>query len=272
MSKLTAEQLQTALVIASMEYYKKYVQGDDEGASKLESAKAELAVLEKAGLGATRNARILKDIINRNDPVAGVRVEADTIVKTLTKVKEVYPKALVVPFDDFFKVLKQYNLACGHIGDYTGVIPEENVLQIAEATEAFKNLKFGEMCLIKQLRINSDMPKPLVKQLVEYFSRFPFTYGHITQGWDYMRAIGQKEHQDDLIFRSCRYVTDRDWFIAAPVADVPENVRIELYSKAEEDRRRRLEDPIVFKITPAGVVIVSMWGEEAKAEIFDKYR
>lgn len=53
MSKLTAEQLQTALVIASMEYYKKYVQGDDEGASKLESAKAELAVLEKAGLGAT---------------------------------------------------------------------------------------------------------------------------------------------------------------------------------------------------------------------------
>ena len=193
MSKLTAEQLQTALVIASMEYYKKYVQGDDEGASKLESAKAELAVLE-------------------------------------------------------------------------------NVLQIAEATEAFKYLKFGEMCLIKQLRINSDMPKPLVKQLVEYFSRFPFTYGHITQGWDYMRAIGQKEHQDDLIFRSCRYVTASDWFIAAPVADVPENVRIELYSKAEEDRRRRLEDPIVFKITPAGVVIVSMWGEEAKAEIFDKYR
>lgn len=272
MKTLTAEQLQTALVIASMEYYKRYIQGDNEGASKLESAKTELAVLEKAGLGATRNAHILKDIINRNDSVTGVRVEASTIVNTLTRVKEVYPRALVVPFDDFFKVLKEYNLACGHIGDYTGVIPEENVLQIAEAAEAFEGFRFGEMCFIKQLRINSDMPKQIVKQLVEYFSRFPFTYGHITQGWDYMRAIGHKEYEDSLVFRSNRYVSGKDWFIAAPVEDIPENVHIELYSKVAEDRRRLLEDPIVFKITPAGVVIVSMWGEEAKAEIFDKYR
>lgn len=41
---------------------------------------------------------------------------------------------------------------------------------------------------------------------------------------------------------------------------------------AEEDRKRRLEDPIVFRATKVGIVIVSMWGEEASDSMFDKYR
>lgn len=50
------------------------------------------------------------------------------------------------------------------------------------------------------------------------------------------------------------------------------NIRIEIFSKAEEDRKRRLEDPIVFRATKVGIVIVSMWGEEASDSMFDKYR
>lgn len=35
---------------------------------------------------------------------------------------------------------------------------------------------------------------------------------------------------------------------------------------------KRLEDPIVFRATKIGIVIVSMWGEEASDSMFDKYR
>lgn len=49
------------------------------------------------------------------------------------------------------------------------------------------------------------------------------------------------------------------------------NIRIEIFSKAEEDRKRRLEDPIVFRATKIGIVIVSMWGEEASDSMFDKH-
>ena len=35
---------------------------------------------------------------------------------------------------------------------------------------------------------------------------------------------------------------------------------------------RLLEDPIVFRATKVGIVIVSMWGEEASDSMFDKYR
>lgn len=60
--------------------------------------------------------------------------------------------------------------------------------------------------------------------------------------------------------------------IAAPYDTMENNIRIEIFSKAEEDRKRRLEDPIVFRATKIGIVIVSMWGEEASDSMFDKYR
>lgn len=55
--------------------------------------------------------------------------------------------------------------------------------------------------------------------------------------------------------------------LALILYDTMEN-SIEIFSKAEEDRKRRLEDPIVFRATKVG--IVSMWG--ASDSMFDKYR
>lgn len=60
--------------------------------------------------------------------------------------------------------------------------------------------------------------------------------------------------------------------LALVTASMENNIRIEIFSKAEEDRKRRLEDPIVFRATKVGIVIVSMWGEEASDSMFDKYR
>lgn len=60
--------------------------------------------------------------------------------------------------------------------------------------------------------------------------------------------------------------------LALVTASMENNIRIEIFSKAEEDRKRRLEDPIVFRATKIGIVIVSMWGEEASDSMFDKYR
>lgn len=72
---------------------------------------------------------------------------------------------------------------------------------------------------------------------------------------------------------SLTYPTNHSaWLIAAPYDTMENNIRIEIFSKAEEDRKRRLEDPIVFRATKVGIVIVSMWGEEASDSMFDKYR
>lgn len=56
--KLSADALRLALVTASMEYYKKYVEGNQDFDNS-EQIKEELDKLEAAGLGGTKNADTL---------------------------------------------------------------------------------------------------------------------------------------------------------------------------------------------------------------------
>lgn len=62
MEKLSADALRLALVTASMEYYKKYVEGNQDFDNS-EQIKEELGKLEAAGLGGTKNADTLRTIL-----------------------------------------------------------------------------------------------------------------------------------------------------------------------------------------------------------------
>lgn len=62
MEKLSADALRLALVTASMEYYKKYVEGNQDFDNS-EQIKEELDKLEAAGLGGTKNADTLRTIL-----------------------------------------------------------------------------------------------------------------------------------------------------------------------------------------------------------------
>lgn len=62
-NNLNAEALRNALVVASMEYCKKYLEGQN--VDKTEDIKAQIAKLEANGLGKTKNAEaLLKVLVN----------------------------------------------------------------------------------------------------------------------------------------------------------------------------------------------------------------
>lgn len=187
-------------------------------------------------------------------------------------IKESYPDALVVTYEDFFAILKKYNLYCGPISTFSGFIPSENVSQIAKASNALNSLNLNYVSWVEAVRIDSRMSKDMTKRLVEYFSRFPFVFKGIDRGYQYMRSIGGSYKEEDYLHLGTSYLDHSAWLIAAPYDTMENNIRIEIFSKAEEDRKRRLEDPIVFRATKIGIVIVSMWGEEASDSMFDKYR
>lgn len=246
----TAETLQTALMLIASEYMKDCLKE-----SKQFTIRTELAKLEEAGLSDTKNAKILRSIREDEKPTKLVR-----------EIKDAYPNALIVPYRDFFQVMKDYNLAVGRIEHYTGIIPEKNVQEIHLAAVAFKQagLNLNDMRYVSRIRLNSDLDKSVVNAAFEYFSRFPLITpdrrGVLRSG------IYVGHHAEAYSLNS------KDWLVAAPVADLPKNITIELYSKKAEDRRRIAQDPIVFKASRIGAVIVSMWGEEANSSIFDKYR
>lgn len=148
----------------------------------------------------------------------------------------------------------------------------ENAANVAEDNGGKLSIVSAAVLIAEAARIDSRMSKDMTKRLVEYFSRFPFVFKGIDRGYQYMRSIGGSYKEEDYLHLGTSYLDHNTWLIAAPYDTMENNIRIEIFSKAEEDRKRRLEDPIVFRATKVGIVIVSMWGEEASDSMFDKYR
>lgn len=141
----------------------------------------------------------------------------------------------------------------------------ENAANVAEDNGGKLSIASVAVLIAEAARIDSRMSKDMTKRLVEYFSRFPFVFKGIDRGYQYMRSIGGSYKEEDYLHLGTSYLDHSAWLIAAPYDTMENNIRIEIFSKAEED-------PIVFRATKIGIVIVSMWGEEASDSMFDKYR
>lgn len=76
MEKLSADALRLALVTASMEYYKKYVEGNQDFDNS-EQIKEELDKLEAAGLGGTKNAETLRTILESKKHQTACSINTD---------------------------------------------------------------------------------------------------------------------------------------------------------------------------------------------------
>lgn len=249
--------LQSTLALLSAEYIKGCLNPNN-------NIESELVRLNAAGLSSCTNYRVLSSMTHD--------ITKETLIKDI---KKAYPQALIVPYVDFFRVMKEYNLAVGRIKHYTKIIPEENINQICDAAEALKHLCLNQMLYVSRLRIDADMPKAAVKFISSYIARFPL----IPSDYSFTAYIPYQNKLDEMINRHyddysmfTNRLDQNDWLIAAPVADLPENTTIEVFSGRVERRKRIIEDPIVFKASAIGAVIVSMWGEEADSSIFDKYR
>ena len=74
--------------------------------------------------------------------------------------------------------------------------------------------------------------------------------------------VEQFEYSGLISFR-CTKVSRRDLFIACPPSQL-NNPEITITKKAV--------DPIVFQPCTYGIVIHSMWGEEAEDKVFEEYK
>lgn len=265
---MTARDLQASLIKMSVEFLETY-------APKLPvsiKAKQRLEALREVGLSGISNAVKLKGIIGTN--------EANTEQKRLIKrIKSVCPSALIVPWEDFYTVLKKYNLAAGPIEIYEKPIPEKNLDDIIKAKE-LNNLDLNNISCYKTIEINSDrVNKKELQLLVDVVGKLPF--------YPALNFINNTTDTDNDLYkvreliRNDREIIDsyfsypnnsKNWYIAAPVVDMPDNVTIRIQSKVELEKQRRIEDPIVFKANEIGAIIVTMWDKEADDEIFDKYK
>lgn len=120
MEKLSADALRLALVTASMEYYKKYVEGNQDFDNS-EQIKEELDKLEAVGLGGTKNADTLRTILESKKYKSALgpeKLDLKKVNEITSWIKESYPDAMLayrkrwnntidLSCEDFFK-MKQF--------------------------------------------------------------------------------------------------------------------------------------------------------------------
>lgn len=229
--------------------------------AKVDTSKArvELAKLRESGLGDSLNAKKLASIIDSTseaDPF-GVRINIGKVINTIAKAKLILPDSIVVPWKAFFEILAKYNLACGPISAYEGIIPEENTRDVEKASRALSvsDIAFNDFLYLRRVRVGTDkLSKKELNMVVEYLRRFPYVPSQLNVRATY-----------DTLMRN-------EWIIAAPVDTMTNNTTIELYSEYSEMKKRIIEDSIIFKASKIGAVIVTMWDKEAEDSMFDKYR
>lgn len=200
---------------------------------------------------------------------------------------------LVISLKDFIYLIEKYNLVCGDFSDFTGEIPDKNVLEIKEAYDnIFKmrhGYRFNKNSLYNQYReernlyevnvnsiemnyLNWDrndfIRHELKKSTVESLQKFPFMIGDRSSGSNvnslfrvYMDDVFQ-EDSDKLKSIGIKII-DNFMFICAP--------RNEMNTETKKEFKTMTNDPLICSLTNFGVVIHSKWGEEAKDDVLKKY-
>lgn len=264
-TKYTPEMLQMAFIQSAIQLINEA--NNEKQSSNL---KTDLSQLEKYGLTTTVNYRKMKEIESYNNT-------KKNLIETLNQLKTNLPSAIMVPWKEFIQIIKKYNLSVGSISDYNKIIPEQNLCEIMKATEAFKKMPSISGCPIaRSIQINKDAITKYVPKLVKYFSKFPIclSASDLINGFELYTGKTLTYDEKNKLFTHF-YMAEDDkkskWLIAAPYEDIPENVTIKVYSKAKEDKKKLVEDPIVFMAHELGAIIVSMWGREADDSVFQKY-
>lgn len=166
--------------------------------------------------------------------------------------KDFGEETLFVRYDDFEKVLNKYNLVCGRISDYKGVLPEYKMADIRRVLSMdipeFWEDKISELVSAYDVRPSVYRDKYRKYDPLEFDYRFPFFIGE-------SYPEGYAVHIGSFV----------KFFIAAPAHEMKTKEEI------QEEAERRARDPFICAHTKCGIIIFTKWGEEAEDEIIKKY-
>lgn len=234
----------------------------------------------KLGLSNTKNAQMLKTKIDEvesvNEGIDLYNADIDKRKEFCQFVKEMLEvfghNTLLIRFDDFEQIIKKYNLTCGCLEDYTGVIPEKNLKELEEAKRNLKKAKDFKLNVpyksydypylsenIRDLLKVEEVDLDIVdKQKAKKYKIFPFTDAKEYKSKGRGHFSGERETG---IRVSSNISTNL--FIVAPNKEMKNGVKFSHFVKSK--------DPFICSYTPFGIMVHTAWGEEAEDEVLEKY-
>lgn len=269
----TAEDVHNELFLLSIALVKKIEEEREKQALQIpQKLEQEYQTLCKMGLGKSQNALLVKQKLDKiykiNSNISDHNHQVDYFKRVAQFVRDVrayFKDAIVVSISDFLKLLEKYNLVCGDLSDYTGVIPEENLLELVDAGERIKNTYSLERFISDKEAYRylaqtyytkiatSVTPEHLVECGGDMFKRFPIVFDSCY----YYSAVNRARFRGG-------YKDTTGFLIAASPKLIANKLEV-------KKKNVIVEDPFIFKFTPLGIVIFTKWGKEADDVVLKKY-
>ncbi len=230
------------------------------------------------GMGSTQNAKVLKAQIDSNDAIKSDNDKAKNLID-FVKVAQAHfgPRTVLVSYSAFEDICKRYNLTTGLLQDYCGVIPETNIQDIERVSSRISTFcyrgylntkdRFGGTQFYVERAILDDNHadlKSIIRKngniitLIESPDKYRYRekiFPCDIKGYNY----GKWGHISKIYGE---IISPKTFFIACPKQFL-KNPDIKIQKKPV--------DPAVYQLTPYGVLVHTIWGEEAEDEAFRKF-
>lgn len=239
---------------------------------KEDNISAKYSELVKLGLRNSANAKVLKKQLDNINYYNNTILKAQELLKYLKDVNNLLGNSVIlVNTNTFYELCRKYKLFIGLLQDFTGVIPTQNLNELMNiSNKLHTNDNASRLHINYQIvRVNnisnysSKKSDSYIKERLEYY--FNILQVHAYRLYDINLSHVEnftEEKWARRVFVDVDYATPDDFFIACPKSNLQE--RPVIVSKPV--------DPIIFQYCPYGVLIYTMWGDEAEDKVFEEYK
>lgn len=286
----------TVYILSLMNTYLEQCKGDIVLVKDEPGLTNELKKLESLGLGSSENAKLLKAKIKELENKRENSKFGQEVFEFIKELGSIFPSSYLISFDQFYDILKKYKLTVGRIHNYTGIIPQKNIEEISEIKKRIEvnrrrcegvlnyytrykglNDSYNRFYYVKEIRVRDGEYKKLAKSLEKVLSgkgfliKYSYSYGHgvfsigikdASYSNDWIDEEKYRTRRSDDIFLNVDKLDHTDLLIAAPENSFSKKFKITQVPV----------DPIVFQCCPYGVIIHSVWGEEADDKVLEEYK
>lgn len=228
--------------------------------------------LVKLGLENSANAKILKKQLDNINYYNNTILKAQELLKYLKDVNNCLGNSVIlVNTSTFYELCHKYNLSIGLLQDFTGVIPAQNLNELMDISNKLHtdnnasrlHINYQTVQVNRISNYSGGKSDSYVKERLEYYFNILQVHTYSLSDISLCHAENFTEEKwADHVFVDVDYVTPDNFFIACPKFNLKE--RPVIISKPI--------DPIIFQYCPFGVLIYTMWGDEAEDKVFEEYK
>lgn len=231
---------------------------------------AKYSELVKLGLKNSANAKVLKKQLDNINYYNSTILKAQELLRYLKDINNLLGNSVIlVNTSTFYELCHKYGLFVSFLRDFTGVIPAQNLNELININNKLHTNNASELRInyqtvqVDKISNYSEKSDSYIKERLEYYFNIlqipQFTFGEVrlNDAKDFI-----KEEWVHNVYISVNYATSEDFFIACPRS----------YLKERPVITSKPIDPIIFQYCPYGVLIYTMWGDEAEDKVFEEYK